>query len=313
MAVQAGYGGAASLTTPKPPPRKGVGSGLAGAIGGFTPSQMTPILPSLPGAIGAGSGGGGPVTTTTTVTPLQVYQDEILGDPGSVAALGTYTKTEEGLANARASAIRQAVLNSGWTPDLANTQAAGYASDLRPTDISNAQNNPFSQKAQLDLSLAQAQANTPYDLAATGMGRSGAAAIQQGNLSRQYDLASYQGMQDLLNAIFGAGNTYASGVNEAGNTLNAARLAIEQMLSNRAGYSQSITTDGGDGGDGGDLGANWTIPGLDVPPAPAQATYYGSPGYMAAPSTQAAVQRVIDAIKKPPPNLNQIIRNVRAG
>src|SRR5215467_15013118 len=100
MAVQAGYGGAASLTTPKPPPRKGVGSGLAGAIGGFTPSQMTPILPSLPGPIGAGSGGGGPVTTTTTVTPLQVYQDEILGDPGSVA-VGCSNTTEEGGATAR--------------------------------------------------------------------------------------------------------------------------------------------------------------------------------------------------------------------
>jgi len=249
MAVQSGdgaYSPVAPLTTKS---RKAVGSGLLGGTI-YTPPAGSPPL-SLTGAIGgAPSVGGG--TVTTTMTPLQVYEGDILNDPQSVAAQGSYDTQAQALANARASAIRNAVFQSGWTPTLGDTPAAGYAGDLRQSDLAAAINNPFSQKAQLDLQLSQAQANSPYDLAASGMGRSGAAAIQQGNLSRQYDLATYQGTQDLLNAIYGAGSTYAGGINDANNALNQARAAVAARLQNAAGYSQSITsTDGGDVADSG--------------------------------------------------------------
>ena len=293
----------------------GAGAGVGGGIG--TGAKLGTGLVG-----GAGSGGGGNSQTTTTImSPNQVYQDEILGDPGSIAAMGTFNAHTNQLAAARADAIQRAVINSGYTPQMTGGLAS-YAGDVTPGTLTAAAANPMSQQAQLNLQLQQANQNLPYDLAAGGQGRSGAAAIEQGNLQRQYQTGQYQGMQDLLNQLYGAGNTYAGGYNTALNNLDAARAAVANRLAQTAGYSQSITTTGGDGGGGGDGGINPDIDpttglqlGAGVTPdytAPYGITG-GSPAYMASGSTQQAVQRVINAIKQPAPRAGQMLRNVMAG
>lgn len=255
-----------------------------------------PAAPSgLTGSIG---GGGGGSTMTRTVTPLQVYQDQILADPGAVSAQGMFEGQTSNLALARRDAIQQALIRSGWTPQLTGA-LEGYAGDITPSALSQAAANPMSQKAQLDLQLAQEKGNTPYDLAASGAGRSGALAIQLGNLSRQYDTASYQGAQDLLGAITGAVNTYAGGYNQALGGLEAARREIADRLARQAGYSESIVTTPDD---------SWA-------PSPSQDQL--SPSYPA-PVVNQAVQRAISdmgfrAGSRVPGNLYQTIRQTYLG
>jgi hypothetical protein len=167
----------------------------------------------------------------------------------------------------------------------------------------------MSQKAQLDLQLNQANQNLPYDLAASGAGRSGASAIQAGNLQRQYQTASYQGQQDLLNNIYGAANTYAGNYNNALQQLEYARQAVAQRLAQTAGYSQSVVTDDGSGS-----GVGVGAPNSAPDPYSYPASY---PTYQPSNTTQA-VQRVISSLgiqpgQKVAPNLYQNIRNMRAG
>ena len=315
MAVQlgGGYSPVSSLNKT----RQGLGSALGSY---YMPPNPNPLpTAKIGGAIGAagGGGGGGPQTTTTIMTPNQVYEGEILGDPGSIAAMGTFNAQTNQLAAARADAIQRAIINSGYTPQMSGGLAS-YAGDVTPGTLAAAAANPMSQRAQLDLQMGQAQSNLPYDLAAGGQGRSGAGAIAQGNLQRQYQTGQYQGMQDLLDTLYGAGNTYAGGYNTALSNLDAARAAVANRLAQTAGYSQSITTSGGDTGGGIDTGggggSDWTVPGYDVPGVmPDYGNYAGSPGYMANPTTQAAVQRVIQAITQPSPRIYQNLRNVMAG
>src|SRR5262245_25360553 len=186
---------------PTPKKRTAVGANLG--AGAFTLPPPPSASGGLTGQIGSGGLGGS--TTVKTVTPMQVYQEDILSN--SAAEQGIFNTQATNLANARQQAILQALVNSGWTPEMTGA-LSGYASDVTQSALSQAAANPMSQKAQLDRQLSEAKGNTPYDLAASGAGRSGALAIQLGNLSRQYDTASYAGMQDLLGAITGAVNTY---------------------------------------------------------------------------------------------------------
>lgn len=299
-AADAGYGPVAPMIKP----RQAIGSNVLGAA--TAPKTTAPTITSP---------GGGGTSTTTTITPLQTYQGDILSDPQAVGAQGIFNAQSSNLAAARADAIQRAVIGAGWTPSLGGA-LSGYAGDVTPQTLASAAANPMSQKAQLDLQLSQANQNLPYDLAASGAGRSGANAIQQSGLQRQYQTASYQGQQDLLNSIYGAANTYAGSYNDAMNQLMNAREAVAYRLAQSPGYSQSITTDDGTGGAGGGAvdtsGSNWSVPGYDVPAAGSPyGSYAGSPAGVG--STQQAVQRVISAIKQPNPRAGQTLRNVMAG
>jgi hypothetical protein len=254
-------------------------------------------------------------SVTTTYTPNQIYAGDILSDPQAVGAQGIFNAQSSGLAAARADAIQRAIINSGYSPTLPPSLQA-YAGDVTPQTLTAAAANPMSTKAQLDLQLSQANQNLPYDLAASGMGRSGAAAINQGNLQRQYQTGQYQGMQSLLDSIYGSANTYAGNYNNAVNQLAYAREQVANRLSQTAGYSQSIDTSGGDGSGlgGGGVDGTWNVPGYDVPPVvPSYGSYAGSPAQLGSTSTQQAVQRAISAIKQPAPRLGQTLRNVMAG
>jgi len=292
--------------------RSAVGSGITGSGGGGGGGGG-----GLTGAIGSGSAPYTGETTIRTMTPMQVYQSDILGDQGSVAAEGVFNTTDRNLRLARQDAITRALFGSGWTPQMSG-QLADYSGDVTQSALDAAAANPMSQKAQLDLQLSQAKANNPYDLAASGAGRSGAMAIQLGNLGRQYDTASYQGMQDLLNAIYGAVGNYASGYGNAQNALEAARREVADRLARQAGYSESIvTTPTGGGGGGGDGGGGDGGGGEDYwAPSPNPATEL-SPSYPA-PVVNQAVQKAIKAVgvKKggyAPKNLYQTIKQTYLG
>jgi hypothetical protein len=226
------------------------GGSLASAIGGGQSNATQSTI----GGGGIGSSLVSPLTTTRTVIPNVVgdYQNQILSDPSSVAAQGTYDTTAGMLANARRDAIQRAIYNSGWNPNAAPggipTSLQSYTGDW--ANMPDPSSNVMSTKAQLDKQLSDANYQLPYQLAASGSGRSGAYDINSANLLNQYNTASYGGIQDLLGSILGSVGTYNQGIGDAANTLDAARRAVADRLAQQAGYSESIVTSGGDGGGG---------------------------------------------------------------
>src|SRR5262245_46314786 len=80
----------------------------AGAIT-YTPPPLYPGG-TLGGPLGTGQSASEIASTTRTVSPLQVYQDEVLADPGAVAAEGIFNSTAKNLADARTYAIQQALI-----------------------------------------------------------------------------------------------------------------------------------------------------------------------------------------------------------
>jgi hypothetical protein len=314
------------IALPKPKlvavaPKTGGGS-LASAIGG----QQAATSVIAGGKVGAGAAGG-PATTTITHTPLQIYQDEILSDPGSVAAQGTYDTTLNELANQRRDAIQRAVIQAGWDPGAQlPASAQGFAGDINDTTRSAAAQNQLSTRAQLQSQYDTAMHAMPYQLAATGMGRSGQVGVQGGEYNKQFQTATNTGMQDLLSSILGFGNTYSGGVSNAASALDAARAAIAQRLQNAAGYSEPIVNGGGDGGDygsdaslglGAKIGSSGNYPAVDTTGRTGYSQNPVSGAYSYNP-TKTAVAKVIKSIgvkkaAKPPANIYQVAKNMMAG
>jgi hypothetical protein len=266
--------------------------------------------------------GGNTVPTTTVTTQsltdpnaLAQWQNEILGTSGVQAAQGQFDATVGQLGATRADAIQRAVVNAGWAPDPSTWSGSlsGFAQDVTPGTIAAAQSNPMSTRAQLDLQMQQAQSNLPYDLAASGMGRSGAMPIQQGGLQRQYQLNTYQGQQNLLDAINQAASAYGQGYQGALGNLQNARSAAAQALAQLAGYSGTTTTTTTSGG-GGPTDQTKVVKGAPTAAAP---LYGGLPPASVTPNTtQAAVLRAIQATTPPtaqqpipPPSIYRTLRN----
>ena len=299
MPVQlGGLGGGYSPTSPLVP-RKAVGTG--NGLDSFgVPTQGKQITtPSL--GTGQVSTGAANVTPMAPIDPSQEYQNEL--NAATSGAQGIYSSQLSNLASARADAIQRAVIGGGWAPSQFTGSLASYAGDVTPDTLAAAAANPMSQKAQLDLQNQQAMTNQPYDLAASGMGRSGAAAINSGNLQRQYQQASYSGMNDMLNSIYGAGNTYAQSANDALNQLQYARTMAAQQLQNQIGYSAAP--------DGSDTTAGQPAPAASAPSYPSVA----GPGTPPPPITQT-VQKVIASLGKSAasnPRAYQDARNIRMG
>lgn len=246
------YGGQTykPLPAPKVPKLAAVavnpgGSSLASALGGQRAATS-----NLASAIGGAPASYAPQSTVETVQPMQVYENEILSNPGYVAAKGTNAATLSNLALARKEGIDRAVISSGWDPGAQlPTSAQNYAGDIDQATRDAAAANQLSTRATLQDQLNNAMRVMPYQLAATGMGRSGQVGVQSADYNKQFQTATNQGMGDLLNAILGHVSTYASGASSANSALEAARLQVAQMLQNQAGYSRSIVQGGG-GGDG---------------------------------------------------------------
>jgi hypothetical protein len=246
------------------------------------------------------------------MTPNQVYESEILGDPRAIGAQQAFEATTNQLAATRRGLFRQALISSGYDPgNLAGTDLADYSGDIDQATREQAAANQLSSRAQLNKALNQATTDLPYLLAARGVARSGALPVGQTSLQEQYQVQAQQGLNDLLRALRGYGSDYAGGYNQAAQGLNAAREAVAQRLAQMRGYSQTTTTeDFGDGGDQGDTGEEALS---DY--APMYAPTYAPQLQTSDPYTAQAINRIITPTrgKVVPKNVFQIARNVRAG
>lgn len=253
--------------------------GLPGSSAGGGQSNAAAGLNYAPPA-GSGAPAGG--TVSVVRTPNEVYQSDILNDWQSQAGQATYSSTlDKGMQGLR-DAISGNVVSSGWDPGdqmTANNSLAGFRDLVTQATRDQAAANPLSEKAQLQKSLSEGLYSLPYQLAATGSQRSGAANINATKLNQQYDVASQQSLTALLNAIKGNVGDYTNLASGAADALNQARAAAAARLAAQAGYSEMTTMSGG--GDGGGDYADNTFAG-------------GGGGYSGVgPTTPAAVRTVL--------------------
>ena len=155
---------------------------------------------SLPGALPNDGG------ISSGAKTMPNFLDILQADPLYQQAIQTYNTQQQTGYNALGNQIRQAVIGSGWTPDMSNSELQGYGNFLDQATLDAANQNQMSQRAQLDKAYNQQQTGLDYALAARGtgsMGRGGALTAGLGLLKNQYDVAGYQGMQNLLGSLYG--------------------------------------------------------------------------------------------------------------
>lgn len=203
------------------------------------PAGPTGIPPSGPGSHGPvgetdpgttpPAGGGyqtpaGQIKIGTDYTPD--YAALLKSDPGYLQAVGDAAYAQRIGADARASALRTALINYGG--GLPGSFADRYG-DIRSSDLALAQGNQFSTLAQLARALVSGQRNLRGQLAARGMLESG----DYGYGLDQLDVANAQQRSDaatafgnLANQAYGA---YTGVLNQNRDTL---RSAIQQAYSN---------------------------------------------------------------------------------
>lgn len=212
------------------------------SLGGSSsvPSGSTPAVPSS-GFSGFDFGG----DLTPQVDP-NAYLSELQGDPMYQNADQAFSAQVGSARSSLADQIRQMVIRGGW--DLRSQMPASlapYASDIDQATVDAGTANPLSARAQLNQQLSQQQGDLAYNLSGRGISNSGALGSGNTQLQQGYDKASYDTMNQLLDAIGqGAGN-YANVVANATSARNSAYEAAASRLAQMQMYAMYGQTPGG--------------------------------------------------------------------
>jgi hypothetical protein len=242
------------------PPLVPGGPGGAGSWNGIVlraPDANDPVqsivAPTLANVGGGGGGGGGGTSGGGITVPFD-YESAIRSDylyPGVESAFNTATAA--GRAALR-EMIRNAVIQSGYNiSSTIPSDLSEYAGDIDPATAAAAAANPLSGRAQLQDALTRGQSDLNYDLAARGIGRSGALEAGNTDLLRQYDVQSNTQQQDLLSAIRNGVGQYRSSLADASTQRQNALAAIATRLAQMQGgtYDDGSYSAGSSGGGGG--------------------------------------------------------------
>jgi hypothetical protein len=165
------------------------------------------------------------------------FQSLITGDPVYRIAQANYNRSLQTGRNALRDQIRQLVIGSGFNPtaDMTADELKAYGSDVDAATLAAAAKNPFSIKAQLDATRNAGAGNLRYNLAARGLGQSGAVPVGQSVLNMQYQQGSYNKMQDLLTALRGDIGDYTNLQNTQQGLLSQAGLGVANRLAQTPG------------------------------------------------------------------------------
>jgi hypothetical protein len=219
-----------------PPPTPSIGytgsgwnypsSSLGGSIvnyptaPGASPSIVAPATSfgQLPSSGPPAGSSNLPANSTPPNLDLGAYLGEMTSDPVYQQGLASYQSAQQANTNNLGAALKNAIIQGGWTPDQVNLSKYGTPGGTDLTGLIDqstydaAQANQMSDRAQLQTQLNRGLADVPSQLAARGATRSGAANIASANLQNQYDVAANSAMQNLAQAISGNVNQY--GINQ---------------------------------------------------------------------------------------------------
>jgi hypothetical protein len=238
------------ISVPSGPPIGYTGSGwnypAAGAGQSLVHYATTPntapsiVAPSSSYAsLGSSTVGGAPQLNAPqmpSIDPSQ-YMGELTSDPLYQTGLASYQSQVGANRSALSNALRQAVIQGGWAPgqgsgqvNLSNVGGQDFSGDIDQATIDAANTNQMSDRAQLQNQLNKGLAFVPYQLAARGAARSGAANVMAANLQNQYDVAANSALQNLSQAIGGNVSTYAQNQANALSNWNAAQGNVANRL-----------------------------------------------------------------------------------
>lgn len=224
-------------------------SSLTGAAKALSQSFANPsmIVPpstyaSVPASSGTGAAVGSvaPPPTMADIDP-SVYLAQLTSDPIYQSGLTSYQNTLQANQNALAAALKQSIIQGGWTPgtgagqiNLSNVGGQDLSGDIDQSTIDLANQNQMSDRAQLQQQLTKGLADIPSQLAARGAARSGAANIASANVQNQYDVAANQALQNLSQALGGNVSTWAQNNANALAGWNSAQTDVANRLASIA-------------------------------------------------------------------------------
>jgi hypothetical protein len=195
-----------------------------------------------------------PETTTTTITNpgstagkiKPSYNLELTSDFAYDPTMKAYNEALQGARDSLRDQIRQAVIRSGY--DIRGkvpASLASYVSDIDDPTMATANANQLSDRAQLQKQLDTGLSDLAYNLAGRGTQRSGALSAGAGDLDQQYQVASNDQQNSLLDAIGGGVGGYEDISRSARSQRDAALQAIADRLSRLPGGTYDDPTDGG--------------------------------------------------------------------
>lgn len=168
---------------------------------------------------------------TADFSNMSDYRAELESSPEWANAQTIRNANVEMARNSLRDSIRRAVVQSGYNVATnAPGDLAGYMGDIDATTLAAAQQNQMSDRAQLEKALNQGMTALPYKLAARGALGSGLAATQTSALREDFDQASYNRLNQVLDAIRGGVGQYTGAVSSEDANLQQMRMQIAQML-----------------------------------------------------------------------------------
>jgi hypothetical protein len=177
-----------------------------------------------------------PQQSNVSIDP-SAYMGELTSDPLYQSGLSSYNSQVAANRSALANALRQSVIQGGWAPgtgkgqvNLSNVGGQDFSGDIDQATIDAANANQMSDRAQLQQQLNKGLATIPYQLAARGAARSGAANVATGNVQNQYDVAANTALQNLSQAIGGNVSTYAQNQANALTNWNTTQSGVANRL-----------------------------------------------------------------------------------
>jgi hypothetical protein len=229
-----------------PKPKLAVPSSNTGLGGGGT--QLGG--PNIPGASAAVDYSGSTVGQQQPVGPSATgasdpYLLDIKSQPDYGTAETAMTNAQDAARTAYQNQVSQALIGYGsYDPSKISGALSQYGGIVDPTTADAASANQFSTTAQLQRQLSQGQAALPYQLAARGVARSGAATQQNSLMNQNYDLQSNQALSSLLSSLSGYGQNYGSALSNSSLAFEQAKRDIAMRLSMSPGYSQPTDPNG---------------------------------------------------------------------
>jgi hypothetical protein len=237
-----------------------------------------------------------PVPRSTVPGNYTASLDEILGNPLSQEALGSYNTGMQSFMRALKSGIGQKIISSGYDPSAAFAQLRASNPDLGdftdlidPASIAAANANPLSERALAEQNYNTGMSNLDYQLAGAGILGSGAQATGGNQLLQAKQLSEQASRANLMNAISGGLSDYLQQKTSGYNRLQDVYAQVAQLLANRAGAVPETGTEELPP-EGETPTGEETIPGTTVPSAasvPSSGVQWGGQTF----TTRAALSR----------------------
>jgi hypothetical protein len=220
-------------------PTAGVGGSLVhyATTPNTPPSIVTPATSF--GSIGTSTPQGAPDLGLPSVGNIDpsAYMGELTSDPLYQSGLSSYNSQVAANRSSLANALRLSVIQGGWAPgtgkgqvNLSNVGGQDFSGDIDQATIDATNANQMSDRAQLQQQLNKGLATIPYQLAARGAARSGAANVASANVQNQYDVAANTALQNLSNAIGGNVSSYAQNQANALTNWNTTQSGVANRL-----------------------------------------------------------------------------------